>query len=154
MSKKNNSFFVYSEIAYIIVFLLILGIGLFSFFAVNALLEDIGLTVCLAFMLILMPLLLFAWVVIFMLQRLVLTEEGITRTWFGFVIRFYKWEEIKYIYFKGKYQWIFLSTRDLSDKSITRNRISKGVLYFFPTGKKMRILAQYIPENLKEMAQL
>lgn len=154
-SKIYNRFFVCFSIIYIIIFYLLFGIGLFTWYAIDTSCDDITLSIIFAFMLLFLPFLLFVWAIIFLAPRLKLTEEGIIKTWFGHIIINFKWEELKFIYYKGNLnQWVCISIRDLSKKSLTRNQMTKGVIYFFKTEKKMRILEQYIPDKLKNQIKL
>ena len=150
MNKKNNSFFVWSSIIYGLLCLLLIDIIAFTLFAIYSTDEDTVLYIPLTIMFLVLPLSLIVWDIIYMMPRLEITEEGITKSLFGHIVKIFKWEEIKFIYFKGNFnQWVILAKRDLSKCTLTRNRLSKYNIYFFMTEDKMQILEQYLPDNLK-----
>ena len=151
----KNSFFVFFELVFGLVFLFLIGISSFLWFAIDAFYEDIGLSIILTVMLVVGPTFLLIWDIFNMLPKIELTEQGINKSLFGIKIKSFKWEDIKYIYPKGNYnQWIFISKKDLSKKSLAKNRLSKDCIYFFKSAKKMVILEHYLPEYLKEQVKI
>lgn len=151
----KNKFFVFIEATCIIIFYELTAIGLFAWFITDNFCKDVWLLVCLVIMLLIVPLSLLVWSIIYMMPRLELTEQEIIKSLFGKKIKKFKWDEVKYIYAKGNYnQWIFISKKDLSKKSLAKNRLSKDCIYFFKSAKKMAILEHYLPEYLKEQVKI
>ena len=145
----KNSFFVFLETVIVLLFYFLIATGSFIWFAIDAFGEDITVTVILTIMLLILPIGILLWAICTMAVRIKVDEKGITKTLFGIKMKFYKWEELKYFHVKGNFnQWIFLSKKDLSKKSLSGSRLSRDTVYFFNTDKKMAILRQYIPKNL------
>lgn len=149
--KKNSRFFVCSFITPFLIFLLLSGVSLFIWYAIDAFSDNLILSIITTIFLLILPFGLSIWNIIFMLPQLEVNEVGITKYLFGKKLKAYKWDEIKFVYYKGNFnQWVFLSIKDMTKCSLSRNRIAGCNMYFFKTDKKMQILEQYLPENLKE----
>ena len=149
--KKNSRFFVCSFITPFLIFLLLSGVSLFIWYAIDAFADSVFLSIIITVMLLILPIGLFIWNILFMMPQLEINEKGITKFLFGIKLKSYQWKEIKFAYSKGDFnQWIFLSVKDMTKCSLSRNRIAGCNMYFFKTDKKMQILEQYLPENLKE----
>ena len=144
----KNNFFVSIGMLFVFVFWFFSGVGAYIWFAIDAFGEDIGLTLELTLMLAVLPTGFFIWGIYMFGAKLYLDEAGITKRLFGIKIKSWKWEEIKYIYFRADL-WVCLCKEDTSKNSHKKREPGKLTILFSKTKKKCKILEQYIPDNLR-----
>ncbi len=151
----KRKFFVFIEIFYVLIVYLVLGIGLFVWFAVDSFGENIILDILLLNMLILLPSVLLMWSIIFMTPRLEVTEQGIIKSFLGRKLKSFSWEDFNFVQLKGQFkQWVFFSKTDLTKKFLSSARCRKDNIYFFLSQSKLEKIKQVAPEYIQQQLEL
>lgn len=148
----KNNFFVGIEIVFGLVFLFLIGMVSFLWFAIDAFEEELGLSILLIVMLVVVPTILLLWGIYTFAPKLYLDKNGVTKRLFGIKLKYYKWEEIDHIKFYGNPKFVtsisFYKKRD--EKKLFYRFYKYERIYFSCNKKKMDILTFYAPENIKQ----
>ncbi len=152
----KNNFFVGIEIVFGLVFLFLIGMGSFLWFAIDAFEEELGLSILLIVMLVVVPTILLLWGIYTFAPKLYLDKNGVTKRLFGIKLKYYKWEEIDHIKFYGNPQ--FVTTISLYKKR-NENKLFYKIykferIFFSCSKKKFNILNHYAPENIKQQLEV
>lgn len=149
----KNNFFVFIEIVFVLLFLLLCGIGSFIFAIFYGLLdENIFLIIFLTFMLVVLPVVLFIFCICVCAAKIFIDETGITKRLFGVKLKYYKWDEIDHIKYYGNPAYV--TSISLYKKRGENKMFSCFYKYerifFSCSNKKLSILKRYAPESIKQ----
>lgn len=151
----KNSFFVFIEVIFAILFLFLCGMGAFIWFTVDAFGEDISVTVTITIMCVVLPSVLLLWGICTFAARLIIDNNGIKKSLFGIKVKYYKWEEIDHIKKYGSDNYV----SSISFYKVRREKqlfkwMKYERIFFTCSPKKLEILNRYAPAFIKEQLNI
>lgn len=141
----KNSFFVFLEIVFAVLFICFASISTFIWFAVDAFGDDVVLSIVLTFMLVVVPIILFAWCFCVCAAKIFVDETGITKCLLGIKLKHYMWDEIDHIKCYGNSSYI---TSLSFYKKRRENKYER--IFFACSSKKLDIINKYAPDYIKQ----
>ena len=153
----KNKFFMGSWIIYFgFTFCVVVGCGVYLGCAIGLenFFDNMGLAIYITIMLVVLPIALFIWCILFFGSIIQINEKGITKSLFGIKQKVFLWEEIDHIKFSGN---IMASAVTFYKERGEKSRMSRFSKYerieFLLDDNRLKVINYYVPEKIKEQMQ-